>query len=154
MSAPIYTIVSGGAIALTAATAKTVLSVKAHANSGIQLIGYKLAFDGVTSTDKAVVIELCSCDYATAGTSSAVTPVQISGRVITPGFTAAKTYTAEPTTLVVVDEWTLSPIGGTGLLDIPLGNEFDADLSKGYVLRLTAPTSGVNVRGSMFVTRI
>lgn len=46
--APIYSIITGGAVSLSAATAKTILGVKAHANSGLQLLGLKIGFDGVT----------------------------------------------------------------------------------------------------------
>lgn len=157
MSAPIYSVVTGGAVALTAATAKTILGVKAHANSGLQLIGLKIGFDGVTATDKAVLVELCYCTWATnsPGTNStSVTPAQKSGRVLTAGFTAGKTWTTEPTTLTVLDEWLLTPIGGLVLQDIPLGNEYDTALAEGLAIRLTAPTSAVNVRATMDVTRI
>ena len=46
MSAPRYTAITGGAIALTAATAKCVLGVKAHANSGLLLHKINYGFDG------------------------------------------------------------------------------------------------------------
>ena len=154
--APIYSIITGGAIALTAATAKSILGVKAHANSGIQVVSFKFAFDGVTASAVPALVELCYSTWATnsPGTAStSVTPAQKNGRVLTAGFTAGKTWTTEPTALTVLDEWLLTPNGGGAWLDVPLGNECDSALAEGFVLRITAPAA-VNVRASMDVTRI
>lgn len=156
MAAPIYSIVTGGAVALSAATAKSILGVKAHANSGIQVSALRIGFDGVTASAVPVLVELCYCTWATnsPGTNStSVTPAQKSGRVLTAGFTAGKTWTAEPTVLTVLDEWLLTPNGGLALVDIPLGNEYDSALAEGFVLRCTAPAT-VNVRATMDVSRI
>ncbi len=156
MAAPIYSIVTGGAVALSAATAKSVLGVKAHANSGIQLLKLRIGFDGVTASAVPVLCELGYCTFATnaPGTNStSVTPAQTAGRVLTAGFTAGKNWTAEPTVITVLDEWLLSPNGGAMWLDVPLGTEHDTALGEGLVLRLTAPAS-VNVRATMHVTRI
>lgn len=156
MTAPIYSIITGGAVALSAATAKTILGAKAHANSGLQLSALRLGFDGVTASAVPVLVELCYCTWATnsPGTAStSVTPAQKSGRVLTAGFTAAKTWTTEPTVLTVLDEWLITPNGGLALLDIPLGNEYDSALAEGFALRLTAPAA-VNVRATMDLSRI
>lgn len=156
MSAPIYSIVTGGAVALSAATAKSILGVKAHANSGIQVSALRIGFDGVTASAAPVLVELCYCTWATnsPGTNStSVTPAQKSGRVLTAGFTAGKTWTTEPTALTVLDEWLLTPNGGLALIDIPLGNEYDSALAEGFVIRCTAPAT-VNVRATLDVSRI
>lgn len=156
MAAPIYSIVTGGAVALSAATAKSILGVKAHANSGIQVSALRIGFDGVTASAVPVLVELCYCTFGanSPGTNStSVTPAQKSGRVLTAGFTAGKTWTTEPTTITVLDEWLLTPNGGLALIDIPLGNEYDSALAEGFVLRCTAPAT-VNVRATMDVSRI
>lgn len=156
MTAPIYSIVTGGAVALSAATAKSILGVKAHANSGIQVSALRIGFDGVTASAVPVLVELCYCTFGanSPGTNStSVTPAQKSGRVLTAGFTAGKNWTTEPTTITVLDEWLLTPNGGLALVDIPLGNEYDSALAEGFVLRCTAPAT-VNVRATMDVSRI
>jgi len=155
MAAVGYRITTGGAVALSAATAKTVLGIKAHANSGINLKEFKIAFDGVTASAVPVLIELCYSTWATnsPGTNStSVTPVQQYGRVLTVGATAGKTWTAEPTTLTVIEEFLLSPNGGVIAYQWPLGTEPDTALGEGLALRLTAPAS-VNVRGTMLFER-
>lgn len=153
MTAPIYTVKTEGAVALVAATAKTVLSAIAHANSGLQMTAIKLGFDGVTASAIPALVELCYCTFAGAGTGTSVTPTQKSGRVLTAGFTGLKNYSAEPTVMTVLDEWLISPNSSTALIDIPLGNEYDSAFSQGFALRITAPAV-VNCRATMDVTRI
>lgn len=157
MPAPKYTAITGGAIALSAATARTVLGWKAHANSGLLLRGYEVAFDGVTASAVPVLVEVCYCTWATnsPGTNStSVTPVQSSGRVIAVGATAGKTWTAgnEPTVLTPITEKLLTPNGGVIVYDYPLGEEPDCALAEGFALRLTAPAT-VNVRATLAVSR-
>lgn len=153
---PRYTIITGGAIALSAATAKSVLGVKAHANSGIQVYKSWIGFDGVTASAIPVLVEFCYCTWATnsPGTAStSVTPLQKSGRVLTAGFTAGKTWTTEPTVISVIEEYLLTPNSGLVGYDYPLDTECDSALAEGFVLRFTAP-AGVNVRATMEVGRI
>lgn len=156
MSTPGYSIVTGGAVALAGATAKTILGAKAHANSGLQCTGFEVAFDGVTASAVPVLVELCYCTFGAnpPGTNStSVTPAQMYGRVLTAGFTGAKTWTAEPTTITVLKEWLMAPDKGLIAYQFPLGQEPDTALGEGLALRLTAPAA-VNVRGTMNVQRI
>lgn len=153
MSAPVYECATEGAVALTAATAKTVLGVKAHANSGLLLVGFRLGFDGTSGVP--VLVELGYCTWATnsPGTSStSTTPRQRFGRVLTAGFTSGKTWTTEPTAITVIDELLLTPNGGLLIYDAPLGTEPDSALAEGFVIRCTAPAA-VNVRGALLVAR-
>ena len=143
-----YTASTEGAVALAAATAKTILAVIAPAQFGIDLRSLELSFDGVTASNTPVLVEICSSTQATAGTNTAATVDQVYGRAITAGFTAAKNYTAEPTVLTAVDEFTLSPNGGLIIRDWPLGEGFDQDVSKAFALRLTA-AQVVNARATM-----
>lgn len=146
-----YSIVTGGAVALSAATAKSVLGVKAPSGNGIDLKKFKVGFDGVTASAVPVLVELCYATFATnsPGTNStSVTPAQTYGRTITVGATAAKTWTTEPTALTVVQEWLLTPNGGLVMYDFPLGDTPDSAVSEGFVIRCNAPAA-VNVRASL-----
>jgi hypothetical protein len=143
-------------VALVATTAKTVLGVLAPAQFGVDLRGFEIAFDGVTTTDKPVLVEICSA--RSRRTRRARTRrrrrniVQIYGRAITAGFTAAYNWTTEPTVLgatTAVKTLRLTPNGGTYDYDWPLGETPDNDVSKGFAVRCTAPTSAVNVRASL-----
>lgn len=156
MSLAYYSINPGTAISLSAATVKTVLGVKAHANSGIQVHQFSVDFDGVTAANTPVLVEFCYCTFATnsPGTNStSVTPVQLAGRVLTAGFTAAKEWSSAPTVLTVADAFQLDPNKGLFRYDFPLGMEPDAALAEGYALRCTAPAN-VNVFPTMKVSRV
>lgn len=154
MPAPIYSAVTGGAVALAAATAKTILGWKAHANSGLIAVRFVVSFDGVTANAVPVLVELCYCTWganAPGTNSTSVTPVQKSGRVLTVGATAGKTWTTEPTTLSVLDEFLVHPQSGKDFI-FPLATEPDCALGEGFALRLTAPAV-VNARATMDVSR-
>lgn len=151
MADVVYSAQTGSAVALAAATVKTILGIKSGASFGIQALAFKVGFDGVTSSAVPVLCEFVYITFATnsPGTNStSVTPAQVCGRVLAHGTTAARAWSAEPTTVTALDEWLLTPNGG--LLDewIPLGGEADTALGEGLGLRLTAPAI-VNVRASI-----
>lgn len=156
MAATGYACSTEGAVALSAATAKTILGVKAHANSGLQLKGFEIAFDGVTASGVPVLIELLYSTFASnsPGTNStSTTPRQSYGRALAAGFTSGKTWTAEPTVLTMLKEFLLTPNGGLIAYQWPLGQEPDCALAEGFVVRCNAPAA-VNVRATMYVERI
>jgi hypothetical protein len=66
-------------VALTAATAKTILSVIAPASGAIRLVELSVSFDGVSATAEPVTVELCKSTEAGAGTATSQTPVQSGG---------------------------------------------------------------------------
>lgn len=149
-----YSVTTGGAVALSAATAKTVLGVRANAAFGLDLKKVRVSFDGTTASAVPVLVELCYCTWATNGTmgtnnttlTSAVT--QLYGRTIAHGVTAGKAWTSEPTVLSVLDEWLLSPNGGLVIYDYPLGDTPDCAVSEGFAVRVTAPAA-VNARAAL-----
>lgn len=155
MSAPLYTCSTEGAVALVATTAKTIIGVKAHANSGLILEKIRYGFDGVSASAVPVLIELCYCTWGanSPGTNStSTTPRQRNGRALTAGFTSGKTWSTEPTTLTVVEDVLLTPNGGVLWYDFPLGTEDDCALAEGFAMRFTAPAN-VNARADMTVSR-
>lgn len=144
-----------GAVALSAATAKSILGVSAPAQFGVDLKKLRIAFDGVTASAVPVLVELCYATFATnaPGTNSTSTTVdQVYGRSVTAGFTAAKAWTTEPTVLTPIDEWLLTPNGGLVIYDFPLGDTPDSAVSNGFALRCNAPAT-VNVRASLWFER-
>lgn len=143
-----YTASTGGQVALVAATAKSILAVIAPAQFGIDLRSVEIGFDGVTASNAPVLVEICSSTQAAAGTSTGGTVNQVYGRAITAGFTSQKNYSAEPTVLTTIDEFSLSPNAGLIIRDWPLGEGFDQDVSKAFIIRCTAP-AGVNARATM-----
>lgn len=155
MSKAGYTAPAAAGAALTAATAKSVIGVAAPAQFGVDLTKMRISFDGATSTAVPVRVELCQATFATNGpgtNSTSITPVQVYGRSITAGFTAAANWTAEPTVLTVIDAWTLAAYGGLVVYDIPFATTPDSAVSTGFVVRCTAPAA-VNATGSLWFER-
>lgn len=156
MSKTRYSASTGAAVALSAATAKTVLAVIAPAQFGVDLVSYEIGFDGVTASAVPVLVEICQSTFAsnsTPGTgNTAGTVNQTAGRSITAGFTTFYASTAEPTVLTPVDSFTMTPNGGTIVRDYQPPNTPDSAVSAGFVIRCTAPAA-VNVRATMFFER-
>jgi hypothetical protein len=151
-----YTLATGAAVALSAATAKTVLCVIAPSQFGIDLKKVRVGFDGVTAANVPVLCELMTSTLATNSTpgtnNSTGTVTQIYGRSITAGFTGFYASTTEPTVLTAFDSFLLTPVGGLLFYDYPLGDTPDTAVSTGIVLRCTAPQT-VNVRASFTFER-
>lgn len=153
-----YSSTTEGAVALSAATAKSIIGVKSGAttaNHGVDFKKFRVSFDGVTPSAVPVLIEVCAATFATnaPGTNSTSTTVrQDYGRLAGTGFTTAKNWTTEPTVLTVIEEFTLTPNAGTYAYDWPLGDSPDSALGEGFVIRCTAPAV-VNVRSTIWFER-
>ena len=146
---PGYTITSGtSAVALSAATAKTVLGVVAASNVAARLTEFGVSFDGAPATAVPVLVELCDSTGATAGTPGATpTPKQVRGITRAAQATAGNAYSAEPTTLTAIKQWLVHAQTGM-VLQSPLGREVEHVGAGGLFLRITAPAT-VNVRAYM-----
>jgi hypothetical protein len=144
-------------VPLVANVAKSVLGVQAPAGFGLELKKIRLGFYGVSASGVPGDVELCAATFATnapgVGASTAVTPQQVYGRAITPGFTAAHTWTSEPTVLTVVDTFPVSPNGGLLVYDLPLGDSPDCAPSTGWVLRAKF-AAAVSMSACMWVERV
>lgn len=154
MARAVYKVITGADVALTAATAKSVLGWRAGTAFALVLRRVGVYFDGVSATAEPVLVEYCYATFATnpPGTASTtVTPTQVGGRVLTHGTTAARNWTAEPTVLTVLDEELVHPQMGK-VEWVPPGDEWDTALNEGFVIRVTAPAA-VNVRASMTAER-
>jgi hypothetical protein len=146
MTAAAYTVDTAGAVALTAATAKTILNVINGSNALIRVTEFSVSFDGTSSTAVPVLIELCKSTQGAAGTSSSQSPVQIRGATRTVQASGARNYSAEPTTLTAVKRWLVHPQSGI-TVQFPLGREPEqVTTANAMCLRLTAPAN-VNVHG-------
>lgn len=149
-----YRVITGADVALSAATAKSILGVKAGSSFATLLRRCGIFFDGTSASAEPVLLELCYATFATnaPGTNSTtVTPAQTGGRVLTHGFTAARSWSAEPTVLTVLDELLVHP--QMGFVEWkPPGSEWDSALGEGFAIRATAPAT-VNVRASMLIER-
>lgn len=137
-----YTADTNGDIALSAATAKTVLNVIAGSNATFRIIEFGVSFDGTSATAEPVTVELCYSTQAGAGSGSTTHTIQQSGGTArTVQATAQRGYTSEPTTLTVWKRWLVHPQTGI-VVQSPLGREPEETVTAdGLCLRLTAPAA-------------
>ncbi len=142
-----YAITTEGAVALAAATAKTILGVVAGSNIGAKLTEVNVEFDGVTASAVPVLVELCRGDGTAAGTSSSATVRQVRGLTRAAQSTGARNYTGEPSNLTVLKSWLVHP-QTSRQVQFPLGREVEHVGAGGLFLRGNAPAA-VNVRAGM-----
>lgn len=127
---------------LTASTTQTILGVKSNAAFGVSLIKAALGFDA-SAAAAGIKVNLNYCTWATnaPGTNStSVTPAQISGRLLTHGVTAARTWTTEPTALTLIGPLTLQQ-SGLYVWAEPLGFEPDCALGEGFCITVVTPAA-------------
>ena len=139
----------------TAAIQTAIAVVNAATDFGVQVKKWRLGFNGVTAANSPVLVRFFSTANTTAGTSTAVTITQLSGRTLAQtNVTAAAMYTAEPTTKTYFgDEWSLTPNGGTIVYDFPLGDEPDIGTASTIGMEILA-TVAVGTSASCIFTRI
>lgn len=138
-----YTVETTADVALSAATAKTILSVIAAASKPLRVVEFGVSFDGTSATAEPVTVELCKSTQATTGTSTSQSPVQIRGATRTADASGARNYTAEPTVLTAIKRWLVHPQTGI-VIPFPLGREPETAIAadaEALCLRLTAPAT-------------
>jgi hypothetical protein len=145
-----YTAATGATVA-TGTALKTILSVIAPAQFGVDLKKFRIGFDGVTASAVPVLVEIWS--FTTDGTGTSGTVNQVYGRSITAGFTTKYNYTVEPTSLTgPLESYTLTPNGGLLVYDFPLGDTPDCAVSNGFALRTTSAAT-VGARATFWFER-
>ena len=141
-----------GAIALAAATAKSVVGVKAAANVCFRLTEVAVSFDGATSTAVPPICEFMQSTFGanSPGTNStSVTPAKRdTGRAETVQATAARNWTTEPTTLTLQRPIYVGAFNGLYHVIYPFASPFIVIGGQGAVLRLTAAAI-VNASGHL-----
>jgi hypothetical protein len=121
------------AIALSAATAKSVIGVVAGGNVPPDFIEFA---GGGDASSGNLLIEITHGTNASnpPGTFSTIaTPVQTRGPTQTPTSTAGITWTTEPTVLTVTRRWRFPWPGGPWLMQFPLGREPNAVITTSAV---------------------
>jgi len=133
-------------IALTAATAKTVLQVIAPTNHRVKILSYGVSFDGTSSSAEPVQVRLIR--QTTAGTMTSLTPTKRDNSLSeTLLVTAQHTATAEPTAGDLLDAMEVHPQGGYEFI-CPQGQEFIIGGGGRVGIECTAPAN-VNVRAKL-----
>lgn len=144
-----YSVETNGDVALTAATAKTIMNIINGTNALFRVVEWGVSFDGTSASAEPVAVEICSSTQATAGTSTSHTIAQVGGPTRTVQATAARNYTAEPTVITVLKRHLVRADGGLFVVQYPLGREVEqVTTADGILIRCTAPAA-VNVQGYM-----
>jgi hypothetical protein len=158
MPAPVYKVDTGAAAFTSLATLQTAFGIQAGADYGLQLKKFRIGATGVTASNPPGIVRVFSATYATnpPGTNSTTqTPIQANGRTLAAtNMLGALQWTVEPTVKTYLDEFPLTPNGGTVLYDYPLGDEPDTPaLGSGFGVEVTFSVA-VGIAGAMWVTRI
>ncbi len=136
-SAHIYTLNNSADQTTAAATAKTFLQLITAATRRAWIKEIQISFKSVTATDVPVLVTLSR--QSTAGTATALTAQpDVEGHPAAI-CTASELVTVEPTTGVIVREWEITPIGGTLVYQLPLGDEIEMAVSSRLGLIVTSP---------------
>lgn len=150
----IYVADTEGIVALAAATtAKTIWGVLGDAGHGIDLLGLAFSLDGVTASEKPVLVELCHCTFAANPPGTASTAVTIkteAGRQVAETFSAAKNWTTEPTVMTALRPLDCDPYKFYYEKDNPLGESPDTDAADGFAIRMTIPSGGAAVNARIY----
>jgi hypothetical protein len=134
-------------VALSAATAKTVIQLTSPSNHRVAVLGWGVFFDGTSVTAEPVQVRLLR--QTSAGTMSALTPVAMDGSVgETIQSTAQHTASAEPSSGNVVDVIECHPQQGYEKI-FPMGQEIILAGAGRVGIECTAPAT-VNVRAKIF----
>ncbi len=137
---------NSAAVALSAATAKTILQLNAPANQRLKLQRVGVFFDGSSTTAVPVLVRLVIA--TTAGTNTSLTLNKlVSADSETIQTTAGENATAEPTKTTLLDQWLVHPQMGIDIT-YAFGQERVVAGGGRVALECTAPAS-VNVRGKI-----
>jgi alkyl sulfatase BDS1-like metallo-beta-lactamase superfamily hydrolase len=136
-----------GSVALTAATAKTIIMLTAPTNQCLTIKGIRISFDGATSTAAPATVELGR--PSSAGTFTSTTPrKRDTGRGETVQATGGTNASAEPTWTSVIDITEAVPVyGGNKETMIPINNPIIVPGGTRFAMRVTA-AAGVNAFAS------
>lgn len=133
-------------IALTAATAKTVIQLVSPSNHRVAITSWGVFFDGTSVTAEPVQVRVLR--QTSAGTMSALTPVAMDGSVgETIQSTAQHTATVEPSAGNILLSIEVHPQQGFKEF-FPLGQEIILQTASRVGIECTAP-AGVNVRAQI-----
>lgn len=139
-------------VALVAATPKTALQILAGANEPVEIPFFDVSFDGISPTDRPVLVQVLRQTTAIGGSPTAVTPVEVPNA--DPGALAVTAASSaggtEPTSSDVYWSGYLHP-QTRQIIARPSGKPFRIVAGERLGLAFTAPNN-VNVIVSNFGT--
>lgn len=134
-----YTTETTADVALSAATAKTVLQIAAPATRRGKVKEIGISFDGTNSAAEPVEVVLMR--QTSAGTMTAQTPTPRQEGDPAALFSGSRNASAEPTSSNVIGRWLVSPAGGLFVIQYPQGDEPEISASARVGLVCNAPAA-------------
>ena len=138
MSAIVAIASTEGEVALSAATAKTVIRVTAATNRPVKILGWGIYFDGTDPA--AAAVQVRARKSTTAGTGTSVTIRKINETTGTIQTTSTKDFSAEPTDGDILDIAEVHPTSGYEV-KYPVGQEPIISGGLRFGLKATAPAA-------------
>jgi long-subunit fatty acid transport protein len=129
------------AVAVAAATTKTILAVKAPANIGVAVKSAVLSFDSNNAGQQAIIVEIVR--FTSDGTGTTVTATKKNTGTDTIQTVVKHSYTVEPTGGTVVMGFHINPAAGMQY-PFPINEEVLAKGGELIGIRVTTP-AGVAV---------
>ena len=149
MSTPPLYIARVSALALSAATTRTVLQVVSASSRRLAIKEWGISFDGADATKTPILVEILR--QTTAGTSSSLTLVQNDPGDPAPLASALQGFSStEPTSGDVLWSEYITPAGGFDRVQLPLGEEIGVAVSTRLGLRVTT-ASGVTANAAAYI---
>jgi len=134
-----FSLTSSAAVALTAATEKTVVQLNAGA-AICSVVAVDLTFDGTSNSAVPVVCKLIT--VSTAGTGSARNPLKLTDRATALIATGTENHSAEGTNANILKIMHIHPQAGV-VYPFPITSEIEVPGSGRLAVKVTAP-AGVN----------
>lgn len=131
-----FGVAATAAVALTAATARTVVQVAVPANKRMKCLGWAVYFDGTSSVNVPVRVRLLR--QSSAGTMSALTITKATPRAESFLCTASHSATAEPSLSEIIDVALVHPQQGYEVKFTP-GQELVVGGGERLGIECTAP---------------
>ena len=139
-------------VALSAATAKTVVGIKAPTNQALKIHEICVSFDGADATKAPAVVDINRCTFATnaPGTNSSsftmASGKRDPGRQETVQSTGATAWSSEPTVLTALQSVDVPEFNGLYHLIVPFTVPIIVPGGQGIAITITSPAA-VNCSG-------
>ena len=146
MAAFLGVVQTPSAVALVAATTKTVLQITGVANHRVKVLRWGIFFDGTSVTQQPVVVRIIR--QTTAGTMTNQAPDKVDASITDTLLTTGQVNaTVEPTAGVIMEQIEIHPQQGFAMV-YPLGQEIIMAGAGRIGIDATAP-AGVNCKAYM-----
>lgn len=143
----IFSATTEGEQSVTSAAGRIYFALQGAADVHAKLVEFGVSFDGTTSSDGPILVELYQTTTAGTG-ATALTEIDISRLGGTAKVAATRTTASgaqEPSAGSRIANWQVHPQGGNLVIQYPLGREpviCANSASQGLAIKLTAPTIG------------